>query len=740
MTNVHEPAVDSVELTPAQQVAEFLSSTVLFRGPDPDIIRNHRMLPRTPAEERALRGDVDPMTRMVVRNRVDTIATEARDLLQHIASAPPAKWGDMVTAVFTASGDLAMASSTGLTVFSLVAHYPIKYINRHWAHSETVGVRDGDLFTHNDSRFGNIHQPDQSMFTPIFQGGELICWAGTIVHEGENGAREPGGMPVTSESPYDEGLRLSPLKVGENLRLRDDIVTYLQNSVRDPKLQVADMRARVATVVRMRQRLLDIADRYGADVLIGTLRGTLEDTAREVRRRVRALPDATIRVARFTDSTLREPALVKTCCELTVRDDTVTIDLRGSAPQIGNRALNAIIATTKGLLAHAFYGFMWPDLPRNQAVMDCIEFITDENSILDASGDVPNALCITNLFHAFVGVNHCLQKLLFNNLHNGNPAVTTELVSDWWGEINTFVYGGITQHGAFSANLLGELNAAPGGARRDRDGEHSMAPNMIPMADSGEVEVLEDEVPVIELASRRLLCDNHGPGQYRGGSGVQQIVTYANSPMMAFGAQWTGSRFPYLHGLFGGYGSPVYPLLKVTGVDALSELARSGQGRDLDLVRIMNERPFEGAQYTSHSGTYSLAPAAPGELWLTSQGGGGGYADVLDRDPEAVVADLAAGVISEWAAAELYQIRWDPGTMRVLPKETADARNAVRRERLAQAEPFEAFEARWISLAPPDDLPFFGSWGDRAKLYAGGGRAPMEAGAIEPILLPPPGR
>lgn len=739
MATVQEPPVDPVEPTAEQQVAQFLSSTTLFRGPDPDIIRNHRILPRTVVEERALRRDIDQLTRMVVRKRVETIATEARDLLQHIASAPPAKWGDMVTAVFTASGDLAMASSTGLTLFSLVAHYPIKYINRHWARSETVGVRDGDLFTHNDSRFGNIHQPDQSMFTPIFHDGELICWVGTIVHEGENGAREPGGMPVTAESPYDEGLRLSPFKVGESLRLRDDLVTVLQNAVRDPKLQVADMRARVAAVVRMRQRLLDIVDRHGADVLIATLRGTLEDTAREVRRRVRALPDATIRAARFTDSTLREPALVKTCCELTVRDDTVTIDLRGSAPQIGNRALNAIISTTKGMLAHAFYGFVWPDLPRNQAVMDCIEFITDEDSILDASNDVPNALGITNVFHAYVGVTHCLQKLIFNNLHSGNPAKTTELTSDWWSEINTFVYGGITQHGAFSANLLGELNAAPGGARRDRDGEHSMAPSMIPMADSGEVEVLEDEVPVIELASRRLLCDNHGPGQYRGGSGIQQIVTHANSPMMAFGAQWTGSRFPYLHGLFGGYGSPVYPLLKVTGVDALSQLARSEHGCDLDLVRIMNERPFDGAQYSSHVGTHPVTPVPPGELWLTSQGGGGGYGDVLDRDPEAVIADLAAGVISERTAAEIYQVRWDTMTMRVLPESTAAAREAARRKRLAKGEPFEAFEARWTSPTPPEDLPVFGSWGDRSKLFAAGARGPMDAAAIEPIHLPPPG-
>ena len=90
---------------------------------------------------------------------------------------------------------------------------------------------------HNDARYGNIHNTDQSLIIPVFHNGELICFTGAIVHEGENGACEPGGMPSAAESPFDEGLKMSPFKVGENYTFRRDIMTFLQNSVREPKLQ-----------------------------------------------------------------------------------------------------------------------------------------------------------------------------------------------------------------------------------------------------------------------------------------------------------------------------------------------------------------------------------------------------------------------------------------------------------------------------------------------------------------------
>ena len=83
-------------------------------------------------------------------------------------AAPGAKWGDLTSAVYSASGDLIHISTGGVLAFASVLHYPVRLINKYWANDPSVGVYDGDGFIHNDARYGNIHNTDQSMILPVF--------------------------------------------------------------------------------------------------------------------------------------------------------------------------------------------------------------------------------------------------------------------------------------------------------------------------------------------------------------------------------------------------------------------------------------------------------------------------------------------------------------------------------------------------------------------------------------------
>ena len=225
---------------------------------------------------------------------VGHVLEEARFLIQRQGSdaagplrfdtAPGAKWGDLVTGVYTAQGDLAMIAPHGIIAFAACCFYPIRFINKYWANDPTVGVKDGDGFIHNDARYGGIHNTDQSMMMPLFYKGELVCWLSSTIHEGENGACEPGGMPAAAESKYDEGIKMSPFKVVENFQLKRDLVTFLQNSVRDPKLQLEDMKVRLHSVLRLRQRIIKVLEEHGEEALIITLRKHIEDVVVEVGR------------------------------------------------------------------------------------------------------------------------------------------------------------------------------------------------------------------------------------------------------------------------------------------------------------------------------------------------------------------------------------------------------------------------------------------------------------------------
>src|SRR5699024_2402855 len=210
---------------------------------------------------------------------------------------------------------------------------------------------------------------------------ELIAWIATIVHEGENGAIEPGGMPSAAEQVYDQGLAISPLKVGENYKLYKDLVTYFQNSVREPKLMVVDLKAKLYAAIRIEERMDETAEEYGADGIIAVLRKTVDDTVEEVKRRLKHWPDGKVRMVGIADSTLRENKLLKINLEVTKKGDLLTLDYRGSSPEIANRSNNAVTSALKGTLGKLFLSFVWPDLPRNQAVLAPMDIIVDENSV-----------------------------------------------------------------------------------------------------------------------------------------------------------------------------------------------------------------------------------------------------------------------------------------------------------------------------------------------------------------------
>ena len=102
-----------------------------------------------------------------------------------------------------------------------------------------------------------------------------------------------------------------------------------------------------------------------------------------------------------------------------------------------------------------------------------------------------------------------------------------------------------------------------------------------------------------------------------------------------------------------------------------------------------------------------------GDVIVQFAAGGGGYGDVLLRDPAAVMADVRAGIVSRWAAENVYCVRFDPQSFLVEEAATKRARDAERRRRLARAKTWADFETEWSKLRPDADaLKHFGSWPD----------------------------
>ena len=137
--------------------------------------------------------------------------------------------------------------------------------------------------------------------------------------------------------------------------------------------------------------------------------------------------------------------------------------------------------------------------------------------------------------------------------------------------------------------------------------------------------------------------------------------------------------------------------------------------------------------------------ADEGELYMICQGAGGGYGDVLERDPEAVMADVEAGYLSSEAAREIYFVVHDPATLAVDTAGTEAARAAERQARLRRGRPYAEFVKLWVTPEPPAHLPYYGSWGDdNSIIHAtawtthGPVRVAAPANELPQIFLPDP--
>ncbi|HJL69352.1 MAG TPA: hydantoinase B/oxoprolinase family protein, partial [Anaerolineales bacterium] len=225
--------------------------------------------------------------------RTNDLLDEAMEVFMRSSRSSIGIAGDSMVALFTAAGDLANASC-GTYLHAIIQPILIKYIINHY--SENPGIKDGDIWYTNDALYGGIHNPDQVAIVPIFYDGKLLGWAGAAVHTTETGAIEPGGMPVSATSRFEEGLNMPPMKIGENGVLREDILELVAvYGIRAPQVFIIDLKARVTGCERARKRVVEMCDRKGADFVVGLLRKMMETAEQGARSRIAGWPDGTYR-------------------------------------------------------------------------------------------------------------------------------------------------------------------------------------------------------------------------------------------------------------------------------------------------------------------------------------------------------------------------------------------------------------------------------------------------------------
>ncbi len=669
-------------------------------GRDYEVVQRLKPEPVTEEESRAMAG-LDPVDFEIFNHKMEMIALEGKETTMKLGASTGMRWGDVAFGIYTAEGDLAVCA-TGIWFHAALGQIPIKYIVKHWVNEPSVGVREGDSFFFNDPFYCGVHPPDMGLAVPIFHDGKLVAFAGAVVHTGENGSTEPGGVALTARSRYDEGVHTPPLKIGENYALREDILVMFANTVRDPRTLILDTKARLAACRIAQRRIVDIVEKKGVDFFKGGLRKIMLDTAEAARKRVAELPDGIYRQPRFMDTVGTEAALIKIGAEIHKNGEKIKLTFKNTSPMLPDKPLNSYFQGLIGLAMVYLCGWLMHDLPANSARLEVMDWEFEPNTLVNASGDVPNGLAP---FTQTVFAN-AMFLIGARMIHAIDPK---RAVASWYVGFNVPYYGGVNQWGEPIADISAEMNSTGCGARPDMDGVDGAGSFFATMSDCSDVETIESDRPFMYVF--RNYAQNYGNGKYRGGCGVGFGLAVHNVPWLFMGNFGCGSKIPSTPGIFGGYATPPSAVQAVRQSNLNQLYAESSPAIPTNLEELYRDKPLTGAAVAVTHLTTVLAPYVNGDVMFIPVGGGAGFGDVLERDPASVVEDLRLGLATPWMAQNVYNVAYDEKTLRVDEEATVKARAAERANRISGSVPFDQFEKEWLQLRPPAEiLKYYGAY------------------------------
>src|SRR6188474_1545099 len=101
----------------------------------------------------------------------------------------------------------------------------------------TGAMAEGDAFIINHPyQGGSPHAPDMCVLTPVFFGGELFGFCGSIAHKGDIGGPVPGSCSGQAREIFNEGLHLPALRYQTKHQQNTDIERLIAANSRTPEL------------------------------------------------------------------------------------------------------------------------------------------------------------------------------------------------------------------------------------------------------------------------------------------------------------------------------------------------------------------------------------------------------------------------------------------------------------------------------------------------------------------------
>jgi N-methylhydantoinase B len=275
----------------------------------------------------------------------------------------------------------------------------------------------------------------------------------------------------------------------------------------------------------------------------------------------------------------------------------------------------------------------------NDGIIDVVDVEAPKGTIVNAERPAPISIATIGTLQ----MCNSLSTLAVSKLLGSSEEYADRATGVWHGA-HCHVSIEVGTAAGTRVETLTDTFAGSGGARAFADGVDLGGEVVNIVARWGNAERHEAVLPLLYLY-RRFQQDSGGPGQYRGGVGHEFAVTPVADDDFEFldvVSCGRGVETPHSTGIFGGYPGANIEYTKYAGAEALSGGAPFPPTEDA----------LPGPEYIQ----WGVNTLAGGDVFRVQFPGSGGYGDPLDRDAEAVAADVADGKTNPETARTVYGV------------------------------------------------------------------------------------
>lgn len=498
---------------------------------------------------------IDPITISIIQHRLYYVNAEMSEAMLRTAYSQILNSSrDFSIGIFDGEGRL-ISQADNLPVHVGGLPFAMAEIRKRFA----ARIDRGDVFLVNDPYYGGSHLPDITCFVPIFAGleSEPIFWAVNRSHSSDIGGSAAGSYNPDATEIWQEGIRITPLKLYRAGCRDDDLLHMLATNVRHFDDFIGDLNAMIGSTHVGAKRLAELIDEYGADQLRDAIEHILDASEHQTRADISTWKDGVYSGQSILDDDGHGAVNIVISARVTVSGSDIHVDLSATDPQVSG-IVNSSYANTMSAV-HMAIAYLTPSgITKNSGSFRPVKVTTKQGTLVHPFEPAPVTL----------STNHPAQEIaeaIFRALEGACP---DRVVGGWGRRFRIALQGKDPRtNRSFIWHLF---HGRPGGGgSAAADGWHGAGE----LSSGGglkfsSIEVAEARFPLF-FAEHEFAPETAGAGKHRGGFGSSvRIRLETDRPVSGVTAGDGAVHAP--HGIAGGQSGTPHRYHHIKAADGMS--------------------------------------------------------------------------------------------------------------------------------------------------------------------------